>query len=159
MLKVSHGGTETQSWEVAESRSFLYEGWSLIDEAIHHSSFTLHNLYVWGLDISGTEQGAGGIGGLLATFRNGDWYIPLADANGNVTEYINSSGTPVAHYEYDAFGNTLAQTGLMSDDFKFRFSTKYFDSETGLYYYGLRYYDPSWGKFWGLSPKLSLRLC
>ena len=39
VLKVSHGGTETQSWEVAESRSFLYEGWNLIDEAIHHSSF------------------------------------------------------------------------------------------------------------------------
>ena len=154
VLKVSHGGTETQSWEVAESR-FLYDDWNLLSE-LQYSSIPLFqssiDFYLWGLDLSGTEQGAGGIGGLLATFRNGDWYIPLTDANGNITEYVNSSGSTVAHYEYDAFGNTLAQSGLMAGDFKFRFSTKYFDAESGLYYYGLRYYDPSWGRWLNRDP-------
>ena len=33
--------------------------------------------------------------------------------------------------------------GYLSDTFRMRFSTKYFDSETGLYYYGYRFYSPS----------------
>ena len=130
------------------STKFLYDDWNLLAEVGEDDVVS----YLWGLDLSGSEQGAGGIGGLLATFRNGDWYIPLADANGNITEYVNSSGSTVAHYEYDAFGNTLAHTGLMSGDFKFRFSTKYFDAESGLYYYGLRFYDPSWGRWLNRDP-------
>ena len=39
VLKVSHGGTETQSWEVAESR-FLYDDWNLISE-LQYSSIPL----------------------------------------------------------------------------------------------------------------------
>jgi len=31
----------------------------------------------------------------------------------------------------------------MADFFRIRFSTKYFDSETGLYYYGYRFYSPA----------------
>jgi RHS repeat-associated protein len=124
----------------------------MIAESIHHSSFTNHNFYLWGLDLSGTEQGAGGIGGLLGVYRNGSWYIPLSDANGNITEYVNSSGTPVAHYEYDAFGNAIAQSGTMSAEFKFRFSTKYYDAETSLYYYGRRFYDPIWGRWINRDP-------
>ena len=34
----------------------------------------------------------------------------------------------------------------------FRFSTKYLDSETGLYYYGYRYYDPVTGRWPSRDP-------
>ena len=142
---------KTVSGEASYDSRYLYDGWNLIAESIHHSSFTNHNFYVWGLDLSGAEQGAGGVGGLLGVYRNGSWYIPLSDANANITEYV-SSGTPVAHYEYDAFGNTIAQSGTMSAEFKFRFSTKYYDAETSLYYYGRRFYDPIWGRWINRDP-------
>ena len=45
-------------------------------------------------------------------------------------------------YTYDAFGRTISQSGPLADVFRHRFSTKYFDLETGLYYYGYRFYLP-----------------
>ena len=64
------------------------------------------------------------------------------DNNGNVTKYIDENGNIVAAYEYDDFGRIISQTGPMADFFRIRFSTKYFDPETGLYYYyGYRFYS------------------
>ena len=57
--------------------------------------------YFWGLDLSDTLQGAGGVGGLLAVSRNGRFYFPTFDNNGNVTRYVNKFGNVVAAYEYD----------------------------------------------------------
>ena len=48
-----------------------------------------------------------------------------------------------AMYAYDAFGKAVAQSGPLADIFRHRFSTKYIDGETGLYYYGYRFYSPS----------------
>ena len=48
----------------------------------------------------------------------------------------------VAACEYDDFGRTISQSGQMADFFRHRFSTKYYDDETGLYYYGYRFYSP-----------------
>ena len=69
-------------------------------------------------------------------------YMHFYDNNGNITHYCDESGNVVASYTYDAFGNTIAQSGTMADIFSHRFSTKYFDAETGLYYYGYRFYSP-----------------
>jgi uncharacterized protein RhaS with RHS repeats len=77
--------------------------------------------------------------------RNGQPYHPAFDANGNITDYVATNGAVVAHYEFDAFGNTAAQSGTLADAFAYRFSTKYLDYETGLYYYGYRYYSPGAG--------------
>ena len=130
---------------------------------------------VIGLDLSGTPQGAGGVGGLLAVARGpaasshplfpllcsslnselkskvGAFY-PCYDANGNVTEYVSASGTVAARYAYDAFGNITAQSGPMAGDFRHRFSTKYYDPETGLSYYIGRYYNPALGRFISSDP-------
>ena len=100
--------------------------------------------YYWGLDLSGTLQGAGGVGGLLAVSRNGQLYFPIFDNNGNVTKYIDETGNMVAAYEYDDFGRTISQPGPLADFFRHRFSTKYYDPETGLYYFGYRFYSPYW---------------
>ena len=50
----------------------------------------------------------------------------------------------VAAYEYDDFGRTISQSGPLADFFRHRFSTKYYDPETGLYYYGYRFYAHEW---------------
>ncbi|MEI7881517.1 MAG: RHS repeat-associated core domain-containing protein, partial [bacterium] len=131
------------------TNNFVYDGWNLVRET---SSAGVTNTYVWGLDLSGTQQGAGGIGGLLSVTRNGSTYFPCYDANGNITDYVDASGAVVAHREYDAYGNTVASSGPMVDDFSFWFSSKYLDRETGLYYYGKRYYGPELGKWLNRDP-------
>lgn len=113
-------------------------------------------MYTWGLDLSGTLQGAGGVGGLLADTKvdtNGiNTYYSVGDANGNVTEYIDDTGTVKAHFKYNAFSETTYKSGTMKDDFAFGFSSKYFDPETGFYNYGNRYYDPILGRWISTDP-------
>ncbi len=127
---------------------YFYDGWLLVYEHITRPDDTISEIeYAWGKDISGTHGGAAGIGGLLyLTVSNSNsqlqLYIPFYDAFGNILGYHDVQGNVVASYTYDAFGNTIAQSGSMADFFRHRFSTKYFDSETGLYYYGYRYYKP-----------------
>ena len=55
----------------------------------------------------------------------------------------HSTCATVAAYTYAAFGRTVAATGRLADTFPHRFSIKHFDPETGLYYYGYRYYSPA----------------
>ena len=107
-------------------------------------------------DLSGTLQGAGGVGGLLAetkmTASTTNTYYAFGDANGNVTEYADATGAVRGHFEYDAFGEITAQSGDMADSFTHRFSTKPFDVETKLVMYELRPYDPGFGRWLTKDP-------
>ena len=100
-------------------------------------------------------QGAGGVGGLLSeTFISNPQSpisYPTYDGNGNVSEYLTTSGSVAAHFEYDPFGNTVVNTDT-GNQFTYKFSTKPADSETGLYYYGYRYYDPFTGRWPSRDP-------
>ena len=75
---------------------FVYDGWNLVSEIRDQMSEVGTNYYVWGLDLSGSLQGAGGIGGLIAAIQDGDVYFPCYDANGNVTELVDTNGAGVA---------------------------------------------------------------
>jgi RHS repeat-associated protein len=133
----------TYWWRTNETTTFVYDGWNLIHERVAYTNGTADEIeYVWGPDLSGSLQGAGGVGGLLFEKRNGVIFIPCYDANGNITAYIDTNGTVRASYLYDAFGKTIDQSGDMADLFRFRFSTKYLDHDTGFYYYGYRYFSP-----------------
>ncbi|MFN0138232.1 MAG: RHS repeat-associated core domain-containing protein [Phycisphaerae bacterium] len=63
-----------------------------------------------------------------------------------------SYGTVAASYAYDAFGNITSKTGDYADANPFRFSTKYFDAEIGLSYYGYRYYSARLGRWLSRDP-------
>ena len=129
-------------WHTNTVTTFVYDGWNLIYERVTHTNGTIQETtYFWGKDLSGTLQGAGGVGGLLYEKRNGNIFIPCYDANGNITAYIDTNGTVRAYRQYDAFGNTIAKGGDMVDILHFWYSTKYLDHDTGLYYYGYRYYS------------------
>ena len=122
---------------------YFYDGQLLVYEHITQQDGAIVEIdYVWGKDISGTRDGACGIGGLLYLKRNGIFYIPFFDAYGNVLGYTDAQGNIVAEYAYDPFGKIVGKSGVMSDDFAFRFSTKYYDIELDLYYYTYRYYNP-----------------
>jgi len=134
------------AWTVKERHDFAYDGWNLIHETVTMFSGAGTNVteiqYCWGLDLSGTLKGAGGVGGLLAVESGGVYYFPISDNNGNIVKYVNESGQVVAQCEYDDFGRMLSRTGTHADLFNIWASTKYFDKETGLYYYGYRFYSP-----------------
>jgi len=60
--------------------------------------------------------------------------------------------TIAAKYEYDPYGNLIASSGTYAEANPFRFSTKWFDDETGLCYYGYRYYSPRLGRWMSSDP-------
>ncbi len=139
-----------------QTNTFLYDGWNLIREDIGAATPSSRS-YVWGLDLSGTLQGAGGVGGLLMVVKGranppGEPLFPSCDANGNITDLVDTNGSVVAHYEYDPYANTVAQSGDQADANPFRFSSKYWDGETGFYYYGFRFYSPTLGRFINRDP-------
>ena len=72
--------------------------------------------------------------------------------NGNISEYLTAAGTIAAHFEYELFGNPVVNTDT-ANLFAYRFSTKPRDKETGLYYYGYRYYDPMTGRWPSRHPQ------
>src|ERR1700758_4323966 len=51
---------------------------------------------------------------------------------------------------YDSFGNLTASTGSLTNPF--RYTARESDTETGLYYYRARYYDPNIGRFLSEDP-------
>ncbi|PIE74498.1 MAG: hypothetical protein CSA18_04770 [Deltaproteobacteria bacterium] len=142
-------------WNKETEKLFIYNGWNLIREITVENGKTTEKAYLWGLDISRSLHGAGGIGGLLAIYDHStsEIYYFLYDAKENVSQLINSETIEiVAHYEYDAFGNIIFSYGTYADENPFRWSTKYYDAETGLYYYGKRYYSPSMGRWASRDP-------
>jgi RHS repeat-associated protein len=105
------------------------------------------------LDLSQSLQGAGGIGGLLNVIESSSSHAYLYEENGNVGQMVDvSDGSIDARYRYDPFGNDLLVTGPLAAGNPFRFSTKYFDVESGLYYYGRRYYSPDLGRWTSRDP-------
>ncbi len=71
----------------------------------------------------------------------------------NVGQLVNAAdGSIAAHYEYDPYGNIIHKYGTEADNNVYRFSTKYWDMETGLYYYGFRYYSSELGRWLTRDP-------
>lgn len=142
-------------WSLVSERRFIYDGWNVMAEADTTSGFTWKTWFVWGIDLSGRLQDAGGVGGLLweYDFTTGAQLMPAYDGNGNVYGMVDRfSGALRATYEYSPYGETMRASGDMADKNPFRFSTKYTDSETQMLYYGFRYYSPSLGRFYGRDP-------
>ena len=107
-------------------------------------------MFVWGIDLSGSLSGAGGVGGLLAILSPDSCLLsPVFDANGNVSEMLSALSSELsilAHYEYSPFGETIVATGELAKENPYRFSTKYTDDETKLVYYGYRFLSPDLGR-------------
>jgi RHS repeat-associated protein len=118
---------------------FVYDGWNLISTLT--SQLSAINCFVWGLDLSGSMQGAGGVGGLLEVSGAASGaHFAAYDGNGNLAALVKAAdGSSAATYEYGPFGEVLRATGPMAKASPFRFSTKYQDDETDLLYYGERF--------------------
>ncbi len=72
------------------------------------------------------------------------------DGVGSVTSLTASNGSVAQSYTYDSFGNTTNSSGSLTNFF--RYTAREFDTETGLYFYRARYYDPGAGRFLSEDP-------
>ncbi|MEX2292083.1 MAG: RHS repeat-associated core domain-containing protein [Mycobacteriales bacterium] len=89
--------------------------------------------------------------GTLIAMRNGDSsFYYLFDGLGSVVGLVNSSGSKVNSYSYDPYGINRAKTEQVPNPFEY--TGGYLDDQTGLYKFGIRYYDPTLGRFTQLDP-------
>ncbi|TWT45283.1 tRNA3(Ser)-specific nuclease WapA precursor [Phycisphaerae bacterium RAS1] len=166
-----------EEWVLVLDRRYVYDGWRVVLELDGLDDNAVLRKYTWGLDLAGLGgagvppaiDSAGGIGGLLAVYdTNGTTtgetpeaddlkYVYTYDANGNVGQLVDvavgsASSSIKAHYEYDPYGGLVASSGTYADTNTYRFSTKPWDDETGLGYWGYRYYDPWLGRWISRDP-------
>ncbi len=153
----NHLTSTYDTWD-SETRYF-YDGWNLVAEFSaaneEGSTLALKKSYTWGLDLTGSLTASGGVGALLQIHDHtaGKTLLPAYDGNGNVVALFDAtSGAVEARYEYGPFGEVVRAEGTYAQGNSFRFSTKFTDNESGLVYYGLRYYSPSFGRFINRDP-------
>jgi RHS repeat-associated protein len=151
------GDNWTASTTPTVHRRFLYDGWNLIAELNGASANAVVRTYLWGLDLAGQKGGgateAGGIGGLVAARTGTESHFYVQDGLGNVSlTYDAIRQVESSRYEYGPFGETLQASGSWASNNSFRYSTKYWDTESDLSYFGYRYYNPSVGRWVSRDP-------
>jgi RHS repeat-associated protein len=143
------GGGNGCTWGEVSETWYVYDGMRVIQERNSNNVPTVS--YTRGNDLSVSLEGAGGIGGLLArssgySSGDGSWSSHAdyyADGNGNITSLIDGSQNVVASYRYDPFGNIISKSGSLADVNVYRFSSKEMHFNSGMYYYGFRFYEPN----------------
>ena len=70
------------------------------------------------------------------------------------TSYITDDKGNITQYDaYLPYGELLVDEHSSSEEMPYKFNGKEFDEETGLYYYGARYYDPRLSLWLSIDPK------
>jgi len=117
---------------------YAYDGGNITEELGGGGNLLAH--YTQGPDIDEPMAITGG----------GGTYFYHADGLGSISSLTDGVGNLAVSYVYDSFGNQTASTGTIANPFQY--TAREFDSETGLYYYRARYYDPASGRFLGEDP-------
>ena len=87
----------------------------------------------------------------MAVQYNDTTYYYATNIQGDVIAILNTSGTAVVEYAYDAWGDHLSTTGSMAatlgETNPLRYRGYVYDQEYGLYYLSTRCYNPEVGRF------------
>ncbi len=86
----------------------------------------------------------------LAMLRSGATSFYNADGLGSATSLSNAAGALAQTYTFDSFGKLTGSSGSLTNPLQY--TSREFDSETGLYFYRARYYDPAAGRFLSEDP-------
>lgn len=133
--------------------AYLYSGWNVLAEyntKIGSSPIVLA-VNTWGLDVSGTLNHAGGVGGLVARTQDENTYSYAFDGNGNVSDVLDLTGERAAHHQYNSYGKIIVQSGSAASRNPWRFSTKHQD-DSDIIYFGYRYYHSGRGTWLSRDP-------
>ncbi len=79
-------------------------------------------------------------------------YFYLSDHLGSSSYITDASGEVYQHFEYFPSGETFYEARSDHQRTPYLFNGKELDKETGLYYYGARYYDPRISIWYGVDP-------
>ena len=94
--------------------------------------------------------------GVTSVRHKKQMYFYLRDGQGNIIAIVDSAGSVVVQYYYDAWGNhkvvdekgdEITSSTHIGNVNPFRYRGYYYDTETGLYFLQTRYYDPEVGRF------------
>jgi RHS repeat-associated protein len=138
------------SWASTNETRFIYDGYLLLQERDTNNNALA--TYTRGLDLSGSLQGAGGIGGLLArTDTNGSTFYH-ADGVGNITALMDGSENIVARYLYNPFGKLLGEWGSMANVNSMQFSSMPVHRLSGMPHLPFRDLDTTVSQFLTADP-------
>ena len=129
-------GMRTKRTNGTTTYSYVYNGSSL-------SKMTVgSNVLYFTYDAAGSPA--------TVTYNNVVYYY-ATNLQGDVLAIVNSSGTEVVRYTYDAWGKLLTTTGSLASTLgaynPLRYRGYVYDRELGLYYLQSRYYDPDLCRF------------
>ena len=83
-----------------------------------------------------------------AFYYDGTLYYYITNLQGDVIRIIDTAGATICTYTYDAWGRLLnSSTNQIFKANPIRYRGYYYDTESGLYYLGSRYYDPQVKRF------------
>lgn len=180
--KTYQNSSVAPTWVLNNWELYAYDGWNLVTTARRNNDASVVRrvgVYCWGPDLgsaplgSTTWQAAGGVGGFLFSvdYNNAavtysglsappadptdDHYFPCQDRLGNITGIMRATSSQTvleSVLDYDPFGREIRATGTAAKRLPFHFSSKFTDFETGLAYYGYRYYDPRNGRWPNRDP-------
>ncbi|MBS0655594.1 MAG: RHS repeat-associated core domain-containing protein, partial [Verrucomicrobia bacterium] len=129
---------EASDWKLEHSERYIYTGQNEIGCVDAEGRIVQ-------LRVLGEGLGAE-IGAAVAIELENFLHVPIHDHRGNVVALLSPDGDVVESYRYDAYGNEEIFSPIDSGN-PWRFSSKRVDPETGLVYFGRRYYDPTIGKW------------
>ncbi|WP_214722035.1 DNRLRE domain-containing protein [Exiguobacterium sp. s192] len=93
---------------------------------------------------------------LLAVKTKGNWFFYHKNYRGDVVALTDVNGSTAATYDYDSWGNPVAENIYNADvaNQPILYAGYYWDKETSLYYLMARYYHPKHGVFLSIDPEL-----
>src|ERR1035437_1259485 len=116
---------------------YVYDGPNIIAEYDNNGSLVARYTHGPGIDE------------VLSVKRGGTTSYFQRDGLGSVVQTVSASGN-TSSYKYDSYGRIISQAG--SAQSLYAFTGREYDSESGLYYYRARYYNPDAGRFMSEDP-------
>ena len=138
--------------QITETRIYVHSGDRVADEyqARRGNRFSILRRYVYGNYVDDVV-------GII--YGSSKFYYHHQDRQYSSRGLTNGRGGVVESYSYTPYGNLITDSNFQTNNLKqsqygqsIGFTGRYFDSETGLYYFRARYYDTEQGRFISRDP-------
>ncbi|MGG3023240.1 RHS repeat domain-containing protein, partial [Brevibacillus parabrevis] len=126
--------TKQQTGTVTDTTHYVYLNGQVIEELTQDGRVKARNVFgnqlIWRKDYTTNQEGT--------------YYY---NSHGDVVKIKGPSGNVLNTYEYDIWGNLIADKVKETMPNPFAYAGEMYDKESGFYYLRARYYDPKMGRF------------